>query len=302
MVLPIPQVDQFYRIWRPLLNFTNTNLQIFPGLSVTGTKDNIDVNLALKVRDELWKNGNILDQFVEKNPAKLPSEDLAILRTWKYRRQGDFIIYKILKKHTIFISQDKTNDVFAVKGLYSPFEDIFGPYLPIMVKTLLLPFNNVIITDGLFQSYNVTFGPGIRSQFKNVYDNAKELGEIITTLLPDLKPLSRESQVAKAEMINTKILDAFQKHLYKSGLSPKTVDRDFMTIQSFAQSQLSQQAEPISLRELEPNTIENYILSMPDNDRKPVSLGLKRLITFLRDTERIDWYEAENLFDILKRS
>ncbi len=302
MVLPTPQVDQFYRMWRPLLNFVNAELQIFPSLSGAGAKNDVDVNLAVKVRDTLWEKPEILDRFIEKNPAQLPSEDLAILRTWRYRRQGDFIIYKVLKKHSIFFSQDKTDDVFAVKGLYSPFDDIFGPYLPVMVKTVLLPFNDVIIADGLFESYNVSFGPGIRSQFKTVYENAKELWEIITTLLPDREPPSRESQAAKVEAINTKILDAFQKHQYKSGLSPKTVERDFMTVQSFVQSQLSQQAEPTSLRELEPNIIQNYLQSMPDKDQKTASLGLKRFIVFLRDTERIDWDKAENLLDRLKRS
>jgi hypothetical protein len=182
MVLPIAQVDRFYRMWRPLLTFTNQVLKIVPSLSGTGTKDDIDVNLAVKVRDALWKNEGILDQFIEKNPAQLPSEDLIILHTWKHRRQGDFIIYKVLKRHSVFISQDKANAVFAVKGLYSSFEEIFGPYLPIMIEAVLLPFNDEIITDGLFQFYNVSFGPGIRDEFKSVYDNAKELDEINTTL------------------------------------------------------------------------------------------------------------------------
>lgn len=301
MVLPTHQVDRFYRIWRPLLTFVNDTLKVVPSLSGAGAKDSIDVVRAVEVRNALWENEAILNRFIEENPAQLPSEDLDILKTWKYHRQGNFIVYKVLKKHAIFINQDKANDIFAVKGLQSSFEDIFGSFLPIMVKTVLLPFNDEIITDGLFQSYNLTFGPGIRNGFKSDYDDAKELDKIITTLLPSRQPLSRESQIMRAEAINLKVMDAFQKHLYKSGITPKTVERETLFVQTYAQNQLSQ-SEPASLRELRPKTILNYLSSLPDKERKPASLSLKRLISFLRDTGRIDWDESKNLLEALKQA
>lgn len=301
MVLPTHQVDRFYRMWRPLLTFVNDALKVVPSLSGAGAKDSIDVRKAVEVRNALWKNEGILNQFIEKNPARLPSEDLDILQTWMYRRQGDFILYKVLKKHAIFINQDKANEIFAVKGLHSSFEDIFGSYLPIMIKTVLLPFNDEIITDGLFESYNVSFGPGIRDGFKIIYNEAKELDKIITTLLPHLQPISRESQIMKAEAINLKVFDAFQRHLYKSGLSPKTVERDILSMKIYAQNQLSQ-SRPTSLRELRSKAILDYLFSLPDKERKPASLSLKRLISFLRDTGRTDWDESENLLDALKQA
>jgi hypothetical protein len=288
-------------MWRPLLTFANDALKVVPSLSGAGAKDSIDGSKAVEVRNVLWEDETILNRFIKENPAQLPSEDLDILKTWKYHRQGNFIVYKVLKKHAIFINQDKANDIFAVKGLQNSFDDIFGPFLPIMIKTVLLPFNDEIITDGLFQSYNLTFGSGYRSQFKSIYDDAKELGTIITTLLPNRENSSRDSQLSKAQMINTKVLDAFQKHEYQSGLSPKTVERDTLSVKIYAENQLSQ-SEPSSLRELQSKAILNYLSSLPDKERKPASLSLKRLISFLRDTGRIDWDESKNLLEALKQA
>jgi hypothetical protein len=92
----------------------------------------------MKVRDALWKHGTILDTFIEKNPSQLSPDDLMLAETWNYHHQGQFIIFKVLKNHAIFISQEKREDVFAVKGLYSSFEEMLGPYIPALVETVLL--------------------------------------------------------------------------------------------------------------------------------------------------------------------
>ena len=302
MTLPTTQVDRFYQIWRPLLHFANEELQVVPNLSGKGPKDNIDANLAMKVRDALWKHETILDTFIEKNPSQLSPDDLMIVQTWKYRRQGQFIIFKVLKKHAIFISQDKRADVFAVKGLYSSFEEMLRPYyIPVLAETVLLPFGDEIITDGLLQSYNIMFGSGIRGELKEIYDDAKERGAIITTLLPNQQIPTRESLAAKAEVTNEKVLDAFTKYQYKSGKSPKTVERDVLNVTSFAYFLLIEQPEPASLRDFQQETLKGFLKSVPEKGRKPVSLSIKRFLSFMQDTGRLNWDEAEDMLDLVKQ-
>jgi hypothetical protein len=300
MTLPKAEVDRFYNIWFALLHFTNEQRKVVPDLTGKAPQGKVDSNLAIKVRNILWKNTALLDQFIAENPAHLPPEDLESVRNWQYRRAGTFVIYKTYKKHAIFISQENKADVFAVKGLASSFEEIFGSYIPIMVEAVLLPFNDEIITDGLFQTYSVTFGPGIRANFKEAYEDAKELGAIITSLLPVNNPPSLESQVAKAELTNTKVLDAFQKFQYQAGLSPKTVERDMGIISSIAQYLLAQQPTPVSLREISDLPMSNYLEALPERDRKTGRISLRRFISFLRDTGRVNWDEAENMLDRLK--
>ncbi len=299
MTFPTSQVDLFYAIWRPLLGFANERLNVVPSLSGKGPKDKIISELAIKVRDALWQNEFVLDEFVSQNPARLSEEALGIVQTWKYRLPGTFIVYKTLKKHAIFLSQDHSGDVYAVKGLYSSFEELFGMYLPIMIKTVLIPFQDEITTDGLFESYSLIFGPGIRSEFKDLYNDARERGDIITTLRPS-SPTTQAAQVAKAEATNLKTLDAFQKHQYKSGLSPKTVERDLVAATRFSQYLLRGQSEAASLRNFQAESLFNYLTELPAKERRPDTLSLKRYLSFLLETGRLDWEEAQTMIEMLK--
>jgi hypothetical protein len=299
MTLPTSQVDLFYAIWRSLLGFANERLNVVPSLSGKGPKDKIISELAIKVRNALWQNASLLDEFVSQNPARLSEEALGIVQTWKYRLPGTFIVYKTLKKHVIFLSQDHSGDVYAVKGLYSSFEELFGMYLPIMIKTVLIPFQDEITTDGLFESFSVIFGPGIRSEFKDLYNDARERGDIITTLLRPSGPTSHAAQVAKAEATNLKTLDAFQKHQNKFGLSPKTVERDLVAANHFSQYLLSRQPEATSLRNFQAEMLFSYLTALPAKERKPATLSLRRYLSFLLDTGRLKWEEAQTMIEKL---
>ncbi len=299
MTLRTSQSDMFYSIWLPLLGFANERLHVLPSLSGKGPKDKIVSEEAIKVRDALWLNESVLEEFVSQNPARLSEEELGIARTWRYRLPGTFIVYKTLKKHAIFLSQDRNGDVYAVKGLYSSFEDLFGMYVPIMIKTVLIPFQDEITTDGLFESYSVVFGPGIRSEFKDLYDDARERGDIITTLRP-VGPPSHAAQIAKAEATNFKTLEAFQKHQYKSGLSPKTVERDLVAATHFSQYLLNEQPEATSLRSFQAEMLFNYLAALPVKERKPAMLSLRRYLSFLQDTGRLDWEEAQTMIAQMK--
>lgn len=301
MCLPTAQVDQFYHIWRPLLRFANEELKVVPNLSSKGPKDSIDSSAAIKVRDALWKHEEVLEKFITTNPAQLSSDNLGIARSWKYRYQGQFMIFKVLKKHAVFISQDKRAHVFAVKGLYSSFEEMLGPYTPLLVETVLFPFGNEIITDGLLQSYNVMFGNGIRSELKDIYDDAKERGAIITTLIPNQQTPTREQLAANAEVTNGKVLDSFTKHQYRSGRSPKTVERDVLAATNLAHFLISEQPKPSSLRDFHEKELKSFLSYVSEKELKSVSLSIKRFLLFMQETGRLDWDEAENMLDSVKQ-
>ncbi len=80
MSLPIALVEQFYEIWRPLLSFANKQLQVVPTLAGQGHEDSIDVNHAIKVRDAVWQNEAVIDQFI--NNPWLPDDDYGFLEAY----------------------------------------------------------------------------------------------------------------------------------------------------------------------------------------------------------------------------
>jgi hypothetical protein len=188
-----------------------------------------------------------------------------------------------------------------VKCLYSSFEEMLGPYIPALVQTVLLPFGNEIIVDGLLQSYNLIFGSGIKGELKEIYDDAKERDSIITTLLPKQQIPTRESLVTKVVTTNAKVLDAFKKHQYKSGQSPKVVERDVLNVTSFAHFLLSWQPEPPSLRDFQREALMRFLIAVPETRRKTVRLSIKRFLSFLEDSGRLGWEEAEDMLALVKQ-
>ena len=127
---------------------------------------------------------DLIDAFVSENPFNLPDEELEIVRSWKHLVAGQFYVYRCLKKYTIFLTTREPVVAYGVLSLMDSFEDLIGPRLPHLCKTVLLPFKGQIVYDGLLAGYNITFGSGIRRRLKDSYDDAKERQGIITSLPP----------------------------------------------------------------------------------------------------------------------
>jgi hypothetical protein len=60
----------------------------------------------LKVREALLNQMDLIDAFVAENPFAFPEGDLDIIRSWKDLVAGKFIVFRYLKKHTIFLTLD----------------------------------------------------------------------------------------------------------------------------------------------------------------------------------------------------
>ena len=99
---------------------------------------------------------------------------------------------------------DEPKKAYGVLPLIEPLEAVIGPRLPCMVKTVLLPFRDKIISDGLLMQYNVIFGGGTKKLFNEEYRRAKETFGIITSLgeppsaLPQKEPKKRPRKATAA--------------------------------------------------------------------------------------------------------
>jgi hypothetical protein len=303
MQLPPPQVERFYSIWKPLIRFVNERLGLVPGLATGEEGDPWNVQEVARVRDALWANDALREAFVAENPAGLPAEDLAIVASWRHRRAGEFYVLRQLKKYTVFLDT-KGPTVYGVLGLASPLDEVV-PFMPCYVKAVLLPFEGVIVYDSLINSYNITFGKGIRTSLEESYRDAKERGAIVTSLLP-AGPASREQEQEAARSTDARVLEVFRTHLFRSGLSPKVVERDVATAAAFADEHLVSLPEPRSLRDFGPAQVEGYLArlrtdpAVKEARRRQVLTGMKRFLGFLRDTDRMDYDSAGAALDAIK--
>ena len=81
---------------------------------------------------------------------------------------------RILKKGTILISAED-GELYQVSGIISTWDEMFGyARLPLMIQATLIPFDDVIISDGLIQTYNVIIGGNMARSFEDMYMAAKK--------------------------------------------------------------------------------------------------------------------------------
>jgi len=142
---------------------------------------NLNPNDVKAVADRLWDDVSIIDQYLAEH-TEIPEEHRNIVKSWKRRIRGRFVLERHLKKGSIFISMDDES-VYQVSGIISSWEEMFyyAP-LPLMLEATFMPFKDVIISDGVVMPYNIVIGGNMARTFKDVYMNAKKNGRLQKTL------------------------------------------------------------------------------------------------------------------------
>jgi len=190
MLLPPHELELFFRLHRALMFFVNQRLTVIPDKPASPDEfAALSPGVRLKVRDALTANLPLIDSFVSENPAHLSDDELDIVRSWRHLVTGRFYVFRELKKYTVFLSTDKLPVAYGVLALSQPFEELIGPRLPVLTRTVLLPFKNRIVYDGLMSSYNISFGPGIRRNLDEDFKTAKARHGIVTSLPVSATPM-----------------------------------------------------------------------------------------------------------------
>lgn len=142
--------------------------------------NSFSINEKIKYRNELWSTDEWINKYIKENPDRLQDEELGIIGSWKNRINDKFIIERYLKKYAVFIGESK---VYGVLGITQDLNEIISPDdLPVYLETVLLPFRDKIIFDGLFSRYKVSFGRSMRDNFKRTYNKAKAANQILLNL------------------------------------------------------------------------------------------------------------------------
>ena len=170
--------------------FVNQRLRVLPDEPATPEEfSGLPPQVRLKVRDAFLKHTDLIESFVDENPAHLSDDELDIVRSWRHLVAGKFYVFRELKKYTVFLSATDPAIAYGVLALSQPFEELIGPYLPVLTQTVLLPFKGMIVYDGLMSSYNISFGPGIRRNLNEDFKEAKARHGIVTSLPMSDEPL-----------------------------------------------------------------------------------------------------------------
>ena len=210
MILAPHDAALFYRAWGALLTWVNDRRHIVPRFERPGPERGLEPALALPIRKVIWAEDGLREQFLVEGAAELPQAERDLIASWADRVSGSFVILRHLQNHTIFMGKQ----VYGVVGIYSPLAEMF-PYVPMFVEAVLLPFRDVIITDGLIQSpgMQLSFGGGARRMFDAEYSEKAKSG-VRTRLGPPAQsglldfsvaawPARRPKQTASASLPHT---------------------------------------------------------------------------------------------------
>lgn len=198
MLLTPQDVELFFKLHRALMFFVNQRLHAVPDRPANPDEfSSLSPETRLKVRDAFLKHADLLQAFVDDNPASLADDELDIVRSWRHLIHGKFYVFRELKNYTVFLTADKKPTIaYGVLALSQPFDELVGPYLPVLTETVLLPFKGRIVYDGLMSGYNISFGGGIKRMLNEEFKGAKARHGIVTSL-----PMSSESLPPKARPV-----------------------------------------------------------------------------------------------------
>jgi len=217
MLLTPQDVELFFKLHRALMHFVNQRLQAVPDRPANPDEfSSLSPETRLKVRDAFLKHADLLQAFVDENPAHLTEDELNIVRSWQHFIHGKFYVFRELKKYTVFLTADKKPTIaYGVLALSQPFDELVGPYLPVLTETVLLPFKGMIVYDGLMTGYNISFGGGIKRMLNERRDDpVPSLGLLEAPKAPKARPIPKPpSKEDKDEAVQVVIglIDQFCK-------------------------------------------------------------------------------------------
>lgn len=184
MYLSKENAELFYKIWLGLLSYVNKKYNVEPSLGEMKSPKGLDIQKVGKVRNKLWEDKSIFDEYIEKHVGILPEREINILKSWKNNNiGGEFVVVKNLKNYSVFMKPEKQGKLYGVIGINNSVEEMLPTYaLPLYVNAYLIPFGDKIIYDSVIAPYNVTIGNNMSWEIKEEYNLRKASGGIITNL------------------------------------------------------------------------------------------------------------------------
>jgi hypothetical protein len=219
MKLSAVDVELFYTAMHALFAYVNRELQLVPQARDPEAMKDLSLDDKVKIRDATWANDSLIEAFLQGSPFEPGAEELGLVESWRQHRvEGRFLLMAHLKGQAVFFDQT-TRIPYGVLGLQDEIQLVVAPQVPLMVDAVLLPFRDKIVYDGVIKSYRITFGPGARRNINDVYQKAKAVKGIVSSL-----PISVESRGAPSdeEMLKFYLKNERNREEYREEISEIT--------------------------------------------------------------------------------
>ena len=152
MILTYEQADRFYTLINALLGYANERFEVVRELPLP-IVDLESQSKAALVAETLWDSVGIIDDFVRENPFDLPKRFLDTALAWKDALTGSFVFMGHEGGRALLMGDE---DVFAVAGIQLEPSELLDEW-PDVVRATLLPFDDLIVYDGMLNVLGIEF-------------------------------------------------------------------------------------------------------------------------------------------------
>ena len=163
--------NRFYKLYFALLEYINNKYKIEPKIKKIYKQKNLNVNDLYEIYEYLWKNREVIDDFIKENLYKFSKSELEEIKEFKNATNEQFfIVAGFEEEYTKVLSND--GKLYMVKGLNSNIDEIIDKdELPKIIYTTLLMFDGNIIYNSFFRSLPVNLGSNFK---KEVIEDCKK--------------------------------------------------------------------------------------------------------------------------------
>lgn len=180
MTLTDKEYKEFSSTHLKFLYFVGRQLEIYGDITFKAFLK-LGMDIRFQCRRAVIQDMSLLDKYLEHSHASLSLLDLNILNAFRKQKCGQFIIFKCLSKHAIFIDTSDSS-FYTVNALGDRFDELFYKF-PVIVSTCILPFMDKIIYDGFIGLPVIYIGSNMRKVLEADYKIAKNKNKIRTSFV-----------------------------------------------------------------------------------------------------------------------
>ena len=217
MVLEENREQRFLELYGHLLLYVNDRFALIEEIETYEELEQYDTGELLPIRESLYEKDTeqLIHEFVEENPADLTAENLAVVGSWTDCEFGEFVVVRHFEDHAVFLDWERPPRAYAVKAVRAPFTEFWSEdALPLMVSMVaLLPFEDVIVSDGWFGIQPIVIGGNISTDIDDAYEEAKHRFGLIESLPPPEEEEKNEAEQLRFYMKNKRNRERYRKEI-----------------------------------------------------------------------------------------
>jgi hypothetical protein len=209
--------QRFLDLYGHLLVYVNDQFDVIDEIETIADLEQHYTDDLLPLRNTLYNESttDLIESFVEENPAGLSEADLQQVAAWTDFVTGEFVVVRYREHDAVFLDWTEPPKAYAVRPVRIPFAELWEESaLPVPVSSVaLLPFEGQIVYDGWIGIKSMVFGGSISADIDDEYDEAKHRFGLIESL-----PAPEEDEKTDAEELRFYMKNKRNRQRYASDI------------------------------------------------------------------------------------